>query len=302
MRGQRVPKTNRVLRGGAAAVRPASHYAALTPQRKRLVNEYLKDLNAWQAGLRAGYSPTSVYQVLREETVQLALRERREQIDGERALEGARYVLNKLWDIGSADPRELVEIWKVPCRYCWGVGGQYQFTRAEMLRLLKAHKLGCDDKPLEALWPRGPAEAAAWQAGKNAIPLDTQGGDGYTAKRDPNPNCSECAGDGVMLQHIHDTRHLSPQAQALYRGVKVNNGKFELVLADQAAAREQLARHYGVVVERKKILVRHLDPNELSDEELVQSLSELEALANSSGTYEVPEPAPKRPVLTRPVT
>jgi phage terminase small subunit len=110
MRGRRVRKTNRVLRGGAAAVRPTSHYVALTPQRKRLVNEYLKDLNAWQAGLRAGYSPASVYQVLREEKVQLALQERREQIDGERALEGARYVLNKLWDIGSADPRELVEI------------------------------------------------------------------------------------------------------------------------------------------------------------------------------------------------
>lgn len=69
MRGRHVLKTNRVLRGGAAAVRPASHYAALTPQRKRLVNEYLKDLNAWQAGLRSGYAPAYVYQVLREEKV-----------------------------------------------------------------------------------------------------------------------------------------------------------------------------------------------------------------------------------------
>jgi hypothetical protein len=290
------------LRGSAAAVRPASHYAALTPQRKRLVDEYLKDLNAWQAGLRSGYAPAYVYQVLREETVQLALRERREQIEGERALEGARYVLNKLWDIESADPRELVEIWKVPCRYCWGVGNQYQFTKAEMARLIKAHELGLSNKPLETMWPRGPAQAAAWEAGKNNMTLDTLGGDGYTTKRDPNPNCSECAGDGIMLQHLNDTRKLSAQAKALYRGVKRSNGKFELVLADQAAARDQLARHYGVAVERKKILVRHLDPKELSDAELLQSLSELEALANASGMYETLEPAPKRPVLMRPVT
>jgi phage terminase small subunit len=297
-----IGKTNRVLRGDAAAVPPASPYAALSPQRKRLVDEYLKDLNGWQAALRAGYSPASVYEVLRDEKVQLALQERREQIDGERALQGARYVINKLWDVETADPRELVEIWKVPCRYCWGVSGEYQFTKIETLRLLKAHELGVNKKPLEALWPRGPAEEAAWEAGKSGMNLDLQGGDGYTVKRAPNPACTECAGDGIVLQHVHDTRYLSPQAQALYRGVKWKNGNLELVMADQASARELLARHYGVAVERKRVLVRRLDPDQLSDEELIQSLSELEALANASGTHEVPESAPKRPVLMRPVT
>ena len=104
----------------------------------------------------------------------------------------------------------------------------------------------------------------------------------------------------LSYQHVHDTRKLSPQALALYRGVKWNNGKFEIVLADQQAARDMLAKHYGVAAERKKILVRHIDPDELSDEELLQSIAELEAMANASGTYEVVEPVPKRPILTRP--
>jgi hypothetical protein len=165
---------------------------------------------------------------------------------------------------------------------------------------VKAHELGQNDKPLEAMWPRGPAEEAAWAAGKCKMTLDLQGGDGYTTKRAPNPACTECAGDGVVLPHVHDTRYLSPQARALYRGVKWRNGRLELVMADHALARELLARHYGVAVERKRVLVRHLNPDELSDEELIQSLAELEALANASGTHEVLEPAPKRPVLMRP--
>jgi hypothetical protein len=42
-----------------------------------------------------------------------------------------------------------------------------------------------------------------------------------------------------------------------------------------------------------------VNPDELTDEELIQSLAELEAMANAAGIYEVKEPAP-RPILTRP--
>jgi len=270
-----------------------SYYLALPPRQQLFIDEYLKDLNAFQAARRSGYNPNVAYELLKLNPIQLALRELRDRIAGERSTEGGQYVLNKLWDIETADPRELIEIWKVPCRYCHGQGGQYQFTRTEMHRLVKAHELGLNDKPIEALWPRAAPEAAAWAAGKAGMALDTQGGEGYVITRPPNPACTECGGDGVMLQHIHDTRKLSPQAQSLYRGVKVTGNKFELVLADQAQARDQLAKHYGVATERKRVLVRHLNPDELSDEELVQSLSELEALAATDADYEEVAADPK---------
>ena len=142
MRGRHVLKTNRVLRGGAAAVRPASHYAALTPQRKRLVDEYLKDLNARQAALRAGYSPTRSTRCCARRRCSWRSRSAASRSTASGRSRAHRYVLNRLWDIATADPRELVEIWKVPCRYCWGIGGQYQFTKTEMHRLVKAHQLG----------------------------------------------------------------------------------------------------------------------------------------------------------------
>jgi hypothetical protein len=252
-------------------------YERLTDPRKRFVDEYLVDLNAWQASIRAGLSGSSAYTLLRNQEVLGAIRERRALIDSERSVKGAAHVLNKLWDIETADPRDLVEIWKVPCRFCWGVNGQYQFTRTEAHRRMQAHELGLAGKPLEALFPCGRAEAAAWHAGSAELALDPQGGDGYTSNRDPNPTCTECGGDGVTIQHVTDTRKLTAGGRALYRGVKVTKeGHFEVLMADQALARDMLARHYGVAIERKRLLVRKLNPDDLTDEELVQSLAELE--------------------------
>jgi hypothetical protein len=146
-----------------------------------------------------------------------------------------------------------------------------------MRRRSQAHELGRKNKPIESLYPCGRAEQAAWFAGNADLPLDPQGGDDYTTKREPNPSCTECGGDGITIQHIADTRHLSNGARALFRGAKLTkDGTIEIMMADQAVAREQLARHYGVAVERKRLLVRKLNPDELSDEELVQSLAELE--------------------------
>ena len=285
---------------------PTGYYENLPDKHKKFVDEYLVDLNAWQAAIRAGYNPQHSYKLVSRSDIKLALAERRQLMAGERSIEGAAHVLNKLWDVSSADPRELVEIWKVSCRYCWGINGQYQYTKTEAHRRMQAHELGLNSKPIEVMWPRSQADYAAWQAALAGLSLDPQGGDGYDIKRQPNPNCQECGGDGITLQHVADTRKLTNGAKALYRGVKVSKeGKFEILMADQGQARDQLAKHYGVAVERKRILVRHLDADELTDEELVQALSDLEARINDQGTYEVvheePEKPPPRKLIKRPV-
>jgi phage terminase small subunit len=299
-------KAHKVAKPGAAVA--LTTYEGLPPSHKRFVDEYMVDLNGAQAARRSQLSTTTGYKLLHDPKVQAALKERRTLIDGERSIMGARYVLNKLWDIESADPAELSAIIKINCRFCHGVNGAYQFTRTEAHRRMQAHELGLNQKPLEALFPAGKAEAAAWEAGAAGLSLDPQGGDGFEPRRDPNPNCTECGGEGITLHHIADTRKLSPGAKALYRGAKVTAAGIEILVNDQETARDMLAKHYGVATERKRLIVRKLDPDELSDEELVQTLAELEAINNQITDAEfedvpaepAPEPEPVRKRITRP--
>ena len=147
------------------------YYARLTARKQRFVDEYLIDLNAYAAARRAGLSGVNIYHLLNRGDVQAAIRERRELLEGERSnrSSAARFLLNKLWDIATADPRELVEVRRVPCRYCWGSNGQYQFTNTEMGRLVKAYEYGRAGHPFDALWPRGAADSASYTAGKNNL-------------------------------------------------------------------------------------------------------------------------------------
>lgn len=280
--------------------RQYGHYDKLSTRHQRFVDEYLIDLNAPRAGKLAGVGLSGSYAVLNRPDVQAAIKERRELIEGERTLQGARFVLDRLWDVATADPRDLVEIRRVPCRFCHGVNGQYQFTQTEMDRLLKAHEYGRYGHPLEAIWPRGAAEYAAWVAGKANLPFDPQGGSGYTANRDPNPECSECHGNGNAVYYTHDTRKLTGTARHLYRGVKWGKGGTEILMTDQDKARDMLAKHYGVAVDRRELIVRTIDPEKLSDEELAAATAELEAQL-IEGDYQVIEPPqPAKPVLRRP--
>jgi hypothetical protein len=60
--------------------------------------------------------------------------------------------------------------------------------------------------------------------------------------------------------------------------MKVTTRGIEVVLAGQDEARNILARHYSVGVERKAIIVGHLDPRQLSDDELIRAEVQVEAM------------------------
>jgi hypothetical protein len=272
------------------ALRPAStfgHYDRLSYDHQRFVDEFLLDLNPSAAALRAGYAEGYIGSVLaKDERIKAAVEERREVLTGERTTHGAQFVLGKLWDVASADPRELVELRRVPCRYCWGADARYQFTKTEADRLLRAHEYGVQGHPLEALWPVGEAERAYYQAGKAGLSYDPQGGSDYTTNREPNPACSECAGGGVTLHFFHDTRTLGPGARQLYRGVKIGQGgKIEVLMANQDGARDMLAKHYGVAVEKREVFVRAVDPRKLSEDELNRAIEEFKQITLDRNEY-----------------
>jgi phage terminase small subunit len=198
---------------------------ALTDQQRRFAEEYLIDLNAMQAAIRAGYTPknaqANAHKLLADPAISALIAEAQ-------AARSARteitqdMVLQRWWDVATADPNELVQFRRTCCRHCWGEGHAYQWTAVEFTR----------------------ACAKARQA-KQPEP-EPEGGLDFDRTRPPHPACPECRGEGVGSVHVADTRQVKGPARLLYAGVKEGKDGLEVKLQDQAKALEQVARHLGM--------------------------------------------------------
>jgi phage terminase small subunit len=197
---------------------------ALTAKQQRFVDEYLKDLNATQAAIRAGYSKATARFIgaenLTKPNIQSIIAKH---IDarGQKASITQTMVLERLWMIATANPNELIEYRRGCCRYCFGVGHQYQWKD--------------DEELLEAV--------------SNSVDPDTvtdEGGYGFDPTIKPHPKCSSCHGEGFGSVHAHDSRTVSPAALALYAGVKQTKEGFEIKMHDQLAALDKVAKHLGM--------------------------------------------------------
>lgn len=94
-----------------------------TAKQQRFVAEYLVDLNATQAAIRAGYSPKTAKSVgaenLTKPDIQSALSEAL-QGRAERTEITADKVLRRWWEIATADPNGIVHHRIVCCPKCYG--------------------------------------------------------------------------------------------------------------------------------------------------------------------------------------
>lgn len=210
---------------------------ALTPKRQRFVEEYLVDLNATQAAIRAGYSKASAYSVgqetLKKPEVAKAISDL-QAARSERTGITADDVLRFWKSVGTADPNDVVQYRRGCCRYCWGEGHLYQFTAAELAR---AQITATDEKPY-----KGDRD--------HIVSLENHGGVGFDAKRDPDPDCPECFGEGVGRMHALDSRKLTGSARILYRGAKYTKDGLEIQMEDRAKAWENVAKHLGMFTEK----------------------------------------------------
>ena len=197
----------------------------LTPKQQRFVDEYLIDLNATQAAIRAGYSaktaPWIGQQLLSKTHIAAAVNERINN-RSQRTEITQDMVLQRWWELANADANELVEFQRNNCRYCWGEGHRYQWTETEF----EAAQRRAEDKHEEE--------------------PDADGGFGFVATRDPNPACPECHGQGIGTMHVHDTRKLKGAARRLYAGVKQGKDGLQVMMADRDKALENVARHLGM--------------------------------------------------------
>jgi phage terminase small subunit len=201
----------------------------LSPRDEIFVREYLVDLDAQRAALAAGYSATvartkaylwvsnSKLKPLVYAAVQAAYQKRAEKLEV-----SAEWVLQRWIEIASADPNELIQYRRGCCRHCWGRSHAYQWTPAEY-------------------------EAAAAEAKrlKKSAPKRIGGVD-YDRTRPANPACPECRGEGIRRVYVPDTRTLTPEQRRLYAGVKLGKDGLQVLMRDQDAALENIARHLGM--------------------------------------------------------
>ncbi|AUU85406.1 terminase small subunit [Leclercia sp. LSNIH1] len=198
----------------------------LTAQQRLFVAEYLKDRNATQAAIRAGYSTKTAdqigHQLLKKTSVAQAI-ERQQKASIERTLGSADEVLSQMWQLATFDANQLSQYRRGACRYCWGFGHQYQWR--DMVEF--------EEKRLEAT-ERDKRE-----------PVDV-GGYGYDHNREPNPDCPRCNGDGIGQPYFADTRKLSPDAALAYSGVKLGKNGVEITAISRERMYEAMIKRLGL--------------------------------------------------------
>ena len=206
---------------------------------KQFIIEYLADLNATQAAIRAGYSARTAKQqaqrLIKKDSVQAAIQKEMNK-RAERTEITADKVLQRWWDIATADPNDIIHLRRVCCRHCFGKEYQYQWRDEE------EYALAVDR-----------SEKLAKEVEKEPIIPSDAGGYGFDRLAKPNPECPYCRGEGNPELHIEDTRDLGPKAKLLYAGIKQTQAGIEVKFQDQAKALENVAKHLGMFVEKKEI-------------------------------------------------
>lgn len=204
----------------------------------RFVLSYVATLNATQAYLSAypgcsyATARANSYKLLTNTHIQAAIKAeqddlgRRTQIDADR-------VLQRWWEIASADPNSLIQYRRVCCRHCHGVDHQYQWVNEAEFQRALVHAINVA------------AECRAKEAPEPPLPTD-EGGYGYVPTKDPNADCPACYGEGHGEPHVEDTRRLAGPARALYAGIKVTKDGLEVKMQDQGKALENIARYLGM--------------------------------------------------------
>ena len=199
----------------------------LTAQQRLFIAEYLKDANATQAAIRAGYSKKTAQEqssrLLSNVMVAQAIAQQ-QKASIERTLGSADEVLAQMWQLATFDANQLSQYRRGACRYCWGFGHHYQWRDA----------VEFDEETAKVEGREGAR-----------LPQDT-GGYGYDHNREPNPECPRCNGDGIGQPYFPDTRKLPAASRLAYSGVKVGKNGVEITAISRERMFEAVIKRLGL--------------------------------------------------------
>lgn len=207
--------------------------AQMDPRHVEFVEHYLAELNATKAYkkafdplMRENVAGSAASRLLGTVNVRKLLSARvKAMFDRSEDLQDR--MLAQQFALAFADPNELVEHRREPCRYCHGAGHLYQFKPSEYAE----HQDRWEQAVIDAV------------AAKRDVPeFDPKGGVGYDPRKPPHDDCPECYGEGVPRIVMKDTRNLSPGALALYASAKYGKDGLEIQTHSQEKAREVLLK------------------------------------------------------------
>jgi phage terminase small subunit len=234
-----------------------------TDKQNAFVREYVKDWNATQAAIRAGYSEATAgvigHENLNKPHIRTAIERRLAQIAAIAEVDAA-LVVRELLDVATADVRELVSVYRDCCRYCYGIEHRRQWTQGEYAAAL--------DEALR----------------DEKSPPSFEGGLGYLATREPHSDCPECFGRGIESVIVTDTRKLTGKTAKLYAGAQQTKDGVKALGRDQNAALMALGRYLGLFTERTEVSGPGGGPMALTSVPLnTLSNEQLEAILRRSG-------------------
>ncbi|MDO8415499.1 MAG: terminase small subunit [Agitococcus sp.] len=157
-------------------------------------------------------------------------------------------VLDRYWQIATANPNDLMQYRRECCRYCYGENHQYQwideneFFHAEE----EHHELKDEAERKNSNRKKGQPMLVV-----DMPPPHDLGGYGFDPSLSPHAKCPKCKGKGNESVFIADTRHLQGGASLLYAGVKVSAQGLEIKTHDQMHALDRVAAYLNM---DKKIL------------------------------------------------
>lgn len=146
-------------------------------------------------------------------------------------------VLQRYWDMATADANDIMQYRRECCRYCYGEGHEYQWKDAnEFFEAEASRQKEIDDAEEANRHKRGKSKHQ-----RVPPPLENLGGYGFNPLLSPHAKCPKCNGEGSERVFFNDTRHLKGGARLLYAGVKKTKDGVEIITHDQKAALDRVA-------------------------------------------------------------
>lgn len=207
----------------------------LTFKQQQFVDELLADenmnataayLKVYKCSLKAAESSAST--TLRIPKVAAALKVAQDALAARTKVTQEK-VLEKLWQIATADANDIMQLRRGCCRHCYGKGHAFQWKdEDELERAIEAEELDAKENERTPAYP------------------SDEGGYGYNPTLTPHALCPKCFGEGHSSVHFNDTRHLKGAARTLYAGVEQTQHGLKIKTRDQDAALMNVARHLGM--------------------------------------------------------
>ncbi|TNC45941.1 hypothetical protein FHG66_19910 [Rubellimicrobium rubrum] len=216
----------------------SSRNPLLNPRHEHFAQLVAKGLSQQRAYVEAGFTAATpnvaaanASRLIRSHKVAARVRELCAEVGAQIAEEAGvsrDTVLQECVDIVEADARDLVGLRHTACRYCWGQGHAYHWrTRDEF-------------EDAHAAWQQAQRTLGGPRLPSFVREPSDRGGIGYSRKREPNPECPSCDGEGDVQVYVTvDDKH------PLYAGVRQTRYGVEVILKDQLKALDMLGRITG---------------------------------------------------------